>query len=257
VVALLILFTIILFLTLDYFVVQAAERKGSSTHQATPADISVASTLEAVAAPIEDRVPGGVFVAPEHLWVRLNPSGSIHVGVDRVLLTLLGGLEHIYALPPGTAVRRGAPLVMLRRGGRALKVRSPVDGVVSVVNEQGREDPAQFQIEPFEKGWIYEISPKRLSGALKTMLTGEVAGKWMRDELHRLRDLLHAMSSTPVRGCATAVDGGQAVENLADHVGDAEWDDLVEVFFGTSEPKDRLLAGTRRGQPGLPVGRVQ
>lgn len=246
-VALLILFTILLFLTIDYFVVQAEKRKGSSANQATPVDISVAPALEAVAAPLEDQVPGGVFVTPEHLWVRVNPSGAIQVGVDRVLLRLLGGLEHIYALPPGTAVRRGGPLVMLRRSGRALKVRSPVDGVVSVVNERGQEDPAQFQIEPFEKGWIYEISPKRLSGALKRMLTGEAAVTWMRDELHRLRDLLHAKASTPVLGCATAVDGGQVVESLADNVNDEEWDDLVKVFFGRSASKDRLFASRRRG----------
>jgi len=256
-VALSILFTVILFLTIDYFVVQAGEPKGTSGDQAKPVDISFARALRAVAAPVGDQIPTGVFVTPEHLWVRVNPSGSIQVGVDRVLLTLLGGLEHIYALPPGTTVRRGGPLVMLRRCGRALKVCSPVDGVVSVVNERGQEDPEQSRIEPFENGWVYEISPRRLPRALQRMLSGEAAVGWMRDELHRLRDLLHARSSTPVSGCATAVDGGQAVESLADHVDDAEWEALVKVFFGAFNPKDRPLESGRRGRSGFPAGRVR
>jgi len=226
-VALLILFTIIVFLTLDYFVTRDPRpRPLFEEIQARP-DTCAAPQ---VAVP-PNTVPAGVFVAPGHVWVRPEPSGSIRVGVDKILLGLLGGVEHIYALPPGSSVCRGGPLVMLRRGERALKVRSPVDGVISSANRQAAGASARFESDPFGEGWIYEITPTRLSAALKRMLTGEDALSWMRRELQRLRELLHVHSGGLVAGRSTALDGGLPAENLVEQLSDKDWNDLVEAFF--------------------------
>src|SRR4030095_1549868 len=80
------------------------------------------------------QVPAGVFVGPGHSWMELDPMGAVRVGVDRLPLSLLGGVEAIEALPVGTEVQHGEPLALLRRGERKLEGKSPVDGVITAAN---------------------------------------------------------------------------------------------------------------------------
>jgi glycine cleavage system H protein len=234
-VPILVLFTIIVFLTADYFHQRAAGRRvamgvesavAARAAELLPAAVEPSSSLE--------EIPAGVFVAPSHVWTQVEPSGSVRVGVDRLLLSLLGGLDAVYGHPQGFDVKQGGPLVMLRNGQRALKIRSPLEGTVSEVNPATREEPGKAYTDPFEDGWIYRIQPARLSVDLKKMRVAEEARGWMRKELHRLRDLFVTASTPGDLAPAALVDGGLLAEDAATQLGDREWEDLVAGFFDKS-----------------------
>ena len=85
--------------------------------------------------------------------------------------------------------------------------------------------------DPFEKGWIYRISPTRLSDSLKKMVIAEDAAGWMAKEFSRLGGLLKDATGTASPALATLADGGEPIAAAFDLIGDKEWEKLVGDFF--------------------------
>lgn len=230
-VAILILATIITCLTVDYFAERAALRRAAREGVSLPERPVSVRTPEDLT-----RVPAGVFVGPGHSWLELEPAGSVRVGVDRVPLSLLGGLEAIEAVPVGTAVRPGDRLAVLRQGERGLELRSPVEGTVTEVNPIASFNPARIRQEPFENGWLVRVAPRDLGGTLRRLFVAEEARAFLREELSNLRDFLVGLSlagrgSLGSPAMATLPDGGLPVDGLAGRLSDGEWRELTERFF--------------------------
>jgi len=223
-VALLVLLTIIIFLTVDYFAQQAAARR------AVPA-VAAPSPL-AVRVPADlGSVPNGLFLGPGHAWVGLYPSGEVRVGADPLPLTLLGGLDAVTAISAGTEVRRGQPIARLTRGARSLELASPVDGVVVATNPDAESDPGVLAADPFGCGWIVTVRPRALGGALKGRFLAEEGAAWMRVELGRLRDFLVGLTGRAALAAPTLPDGGLPLAGVAEILDDGEWRELVARFF--------------------------
>jgi len=228
-VALLVLLTIITLLTVDYVWQRRALR--SRADGAVPRGVAT----KAPTAPGLDLVPAGVFVGPGHTWVHLEPSGAIRVGADRLPATLLGGLDGVDLLPPGTKVHRGDAVAVLRRGTRSMSLRSPVHGVIASVNGELGHDPGALGVDPFDS-WIYRLTPEGIADSLKGMFVAEEATAWMRQELRRLRDSLTGMVNGTRPALATLPDGGLPIHGLAEHLGDEQWSDLTSQFFDIPGP---------------------
>lgn len=226
-VAILVLITIITCLTVDYFAERAALRRAARNGVPMPERPVSVRTPEDLT-----RVPAGVFVAPGHSWLELEPAGTVHVGVDRVPLSLLGGVETIEAVPAGTEVRPGDHLAVLRQGEREVDVKSPVGGTVTEVNPIAAANPARVGEDPFGSGWLVSVAPRDLSGTLRRLFVAEEARAYQREELTHLRDFLVGLSLAH-RGSLTAAlpDGGLPVDGLAGRLSAAEWRDLTERFF--------------------------
>jgi glycine cleavage system H lipoate-binding protein len=238
-VALLVLFTILIFLTIDYMATRPVEAPiTESLKQHAVADATLTHVRESAGVVVPAMAEGEPYLAPGHLWIAPTSSGNVRVGIDKVLMMLLGKVECMYPHPEGTAVGRGGPLFMLRNGTRALKVRSPLDGVITQVNHRARENPDSLIPEVVDYSWIYEITPSRLSRALKGMKKGKEATRWLHDEYQRLRDLsLQLMSETP-EGQMSMADGGELIGDLStfieEQVEDQNWEKLVARFFNES-----------------------
>jgi glycine cleavage system H lipoate-binding protein len=236
-VAILVLLTIITCLTIDYFAERAKLRHAANTAMAgvpVPDYIPAPQTISVRTPADLTRVPAGVFVGPGHAWMEMEPEGGVRLGVDRLPITLLGGIEEIDTVPAGTEVRQGDPLARLRHGERTIEVKSPVDGLVTEVNS-GLE-PGRLAEEPFGSGWIVKLQPREIGAALRRLFVAEEARGFLRRELANLRDYLAGLSLAghpSVAGIATVTlpDGGVPAEGLAARMTDGEWRELVERFF--------------------------
>jgi glycine cleavage system H protein len=225
--ALLVLFVILMFFTLDFLVARLRRRAAAVEAEAALEQIPVSPLAE---------LPDGTLLSPGHVWVRAEPTGSLRLGIDKVLLTLLGGVEFLYAHPEGVPVRLGGPLVMVRNGARALQIRSPIDGVITSVNPEMGSDPSRVADDPFREGWIYELKPDHRQTTMPSMTGGRKAAAWMQDELTRLRDIVVDMTASEPSGVPVLADGGLPLDDLGSHIGsrvpDEEWEKLVSDFFG-------------------------
>jgi len=176
-------------------------------------------------------VPRGLFLAPGHTWLGVEPEGTVRVGCDRLSLSTLGGVDRMDLLEPGTEVREGDRLVVLRHDGRELPLLAPVSGTIESVNLQAERHARELADAPYGDNWLYRIRPAALGPALRNMQIGEGARAWMAREVERLRDLLavvYSREAVPVM----LQDGGLPVAGLANQLDEQHWNRLVEAFYG-------------------------
>lgn len=233
-VVLFVVLSVIVFLTIDYFVQRSELRQAASVPAPAGQPVEPARAARSARSrmpfPI-DRTPKGIFVGPGHTWMQLEPSGRLRLGVDALPLAALGGLTEIDISAAGTEVRKGEPFITLRHGRRSLAMTSPVDGVIEEINEKVQADPAVLNRNPYGHNWLYSMLPLELTAALKDAFVGEDAVAWMWDELRRLYDIVASLASSPNLVGATAPDGGMPVEGFSEHLGEEQWDQLVDRFF--------------------------
>lgn len=233
-VALLVVMTILIVLTLDYIVTERARAQLARAVAVAPAPRPVQDTERNLLDARLDALPEGTSVSQGHVWVRPQSHGVVRLGVDRVILALLGQLECLYGLPEGVEVRRGGPLVMLRNGNRALKIRCPADGFISKVNRDASMDPAKVAEDPFHNGWLYEVTLKDAARDMPGIVGGIDAAWWMHREATRLYETANSYMGlrSPL---PTMADGGLPLLPLGKQIEtslqDDEWEDLVASYF--------------------------
>lgn len=227
--------TFIICATVQYFLEhrRALATVSAADPMALQAGSTVARSLGAVAvgagmeAGLLTNVPRGVFLAPGHTWLQLERSGGVRIGSDRFPLTALGEVDRLDVVPEGTAVRQGDVIAELGSGQRGLRLLSPVEGTVTSVNDSLLAKPGDLRADPYERGWLCSIQPRRLAASLKRMFVAEETEEWMRSELQRLRDSLSSREGDSI----ALADGGSPIQGLADHLEPEEWDEFVERFF--------------------------
>ena len=233
-VALFVVLTILVFLTLDYFVQRAEARRAAQAAGVSHSALTLVMEPQPLRVhpriPVA-RLPRGVFFHPGHTWVQLEPTGELLVGTDTLPITVLGNLDEVDVRPAGSEVCKGDPVITLRHGGRAITLRAPVDGVLEEVNARVQKEPERLRHDPFGQGWLCRMSPKRLAPELKWMFVGEEAVAWMRRELLRLRDFLAPLTERGELAGATLQDGGLPIDGLADLLDDQAWARFVDEFF--------------------------
>lgn len=180
------------------------------------------------------RLATDVAVAPVHSWVR-GERDAVVVGSDDIAPTVLGPVSTVELPELGRWVRRGEPMVHLRRGARSVALRAPVSGVVVSRNEALHWRPELVNDEPYTDGWLVRLRSDRARDEQSWLRDRGKARGWFRAEVDRLVGVLAAPS-----GLAHAVaDGGQLVGQLHNQIDDETWRKLSGVFFdGRSDDRD-------------------
>lgn len=198
-VALFVLATIAVFLIADLIVVQA--RKKHAVSEIAPVK-SEAPALE------PHRVPAGMFLSPSHLWVTIDPSGRVKVGLDELAQRLLGPLDVVRFPSVGRRIARGEVLFSVQMGDTELPITSPVSGVLhaSQVPNGGMVSEGT---DP--DAWLVTMEPERMGEEIRPLRLAEDAASWLGGEFARLREVLHGLHLRPA---ATLPDGGEPAEGL-------------------------------------------
>ena len=225
-VAILVLLTILTFLTLDHL-----------AHQRALRGAAVAPSPPKSAWPDPVAVPPGLFWSRWHTWVQLEPQGEVRVGAGLLPVAALGGVDRIETPTSGQEVRAGETVATLHRGARQIRLRAPIAGVIEATNPRIAHAPDTLGRDPFGEGWLCSIRPRGLASALHGLRVAEDARDWLRGEFRRVCDFLALLRlRDPARPAVAMADGGVPVAGFADALGDPEWTELVERLFGSQEP---------------------
>ncbi len=95
----------------------------------------------------------------EHLWAKIEPDGTMLVGITDYAQNQLGGVIFVDLPAKGDTFKQGASCASIE----SVKVTSdaciPISGVVVKVNEELIEHPELLNEDPYGKGWIVSIKP--------------------------------------------------------------------------------------------------
>lgn len=119
-------------------------------------------------------LPDGLLYDVERdLWTRIEPDGSVSIGLTDVGQTRAGQIQVVSFTRRAESgpVDRGDSLAVIESAKWVGPVTSPVEGTVVMRNEALLERPRLINLDPYERGWIVRVRP----GA------AEADGAWARD----------------------------------------------------------------------------
>lgn len=174
--------------------------------------------------------PQGLFFHPSHSWAHVEPDGDVKVGLDGLVGFLLGTIDRVELPVPGQRVVEGESIAALRQGDRELKLSSPVEGEVVVVNRELMPDGHFIRSEPYGAGWICEIKPNSLSKDLHGLMVGEELKDWHAREARRIINFL-----SHSEGNGNGLDGlpseGLLLRGFMEGASDEEWRRFQDLFL--------------------------
>ncbi len=151
-------------------------------------------------------MPSDLFYYRGHSWVRSEKDDSVRVGLDDLAAHLIGNIDAVEMPKPGEKLRRGKPALRLIRDGESVKVFSPMDGEVMVVNQSVVDAPRVLSTQPYDDGWLLTIRPRVSEDNLSRLMFGQNAHDWQRSEVVRLGRMFQDRIATAADGATLAHD---------------------------------------------------
>jgi glycine cleavage system H lipoate-binding protein len=168
----------------------------------------------------------GCYYHEGHTWARPEYGGRVRVGLDDFAQKLLGRLAGIELPEIGHEVKQGKEGFAVRRNGETVQILSPIDGIVSRINDRLLDHPELLNSSPYEDGWFLIVEPTKLRKNLKGLYYGEEAVTYTSEE----KEKLLSMANDDLR---LAADGGITVEDISEEVGGEIWATLAKTFLRT------------------------
>lgn len=101
-----------------------------------------------------------VYTIPENTWARLEPDGSVRVGMHPMFLETIGHIGEIELPQKDDQLAQGQACVkVVDSRDRAHRLWSPTSGRVLQVNESVKHDLKPLAQDPFGAGWLFVLMP--------------------------------------------------------------------------------------------------
>jgi glycine cleavage system H protein len=100
-------------------------------------------------------VPAELRYTPEHEWVAVDGDVAT-VGITDYAAQQLGDVVYVSLPAVGAAVTAGEPCGEVESVKSVSDLYSPVDGEVTAVNEELKDDPALVNAEPYST-WMFRV----------------------------------------------------------------------------------------------------
>ena len=217
----LVLFTFICFVAVDYFL---HSRPQKSLEMAAPPPEPKQQFL-----PVN--VVGGFKLAPGasyhagHTWAAKETRNIVRVGLDDFAVRLLGNFDHLDLPARGRWMRQGEKGWTVGRGNHRFEMLSPIEGEVVDVNQEVLNDPSVIHKDPYGVGWLVAVNSPAADSNLKNLLRGRLAQQWLEDSLETFRS--HVSPSTGIH----LQDGGHAIPDLLSVLPEESWEKVVRELF--------------------------
>lgn len=113
-----------------------------------------------------------------HMWVQ-QVDGGLRIGLDALGLETSGDLAQILLSVPGTALAAGDEMGSLEAQKFVGPLKAPVSGVIARINEVALQDPRMIAEDPYEGGWLLELTPTETTEAeLEALVSGDAIENW-------------------------------------------------------------------------------
>ena len=104
-----------------------------------------------------------------HEWVRVDADGQVTVGITDHAQQALGDVVFVELPAVGTELSTGASAGVVESVKAASDIYSPLDGVVTQINEDLALSPEQVNYDAYGEGWMFRLqlsNPAQLDSML-------------------------------------------------------------------------------------------
>ncbi len=104
-----------------------------------------------------------------HEWVRVDADGQVTVGITDHAQEALGDVVFVELPAVGTELSTGASAGVVESVKAASDIYSPLDGVVTQINEDLALSPEQVNYDAYGEGWMFRLqlsNPAQLDSML-------------------------------------------------------------------------------------------
>ncbi|NWF94143.1 MAG: glycine cleavage system protein GcvH [Syntrophaceae bacterium] len=131
-------------------------------------------------------LPDDLYYHKEHFWARVE-GGKVTVGTTDFAQKLAGQIVYVELPPVGKAVEQGKPCGSMESGKWVGRIYAPISGKVESSNQELEDSPELINESPYEKGWMFKISPSNLQEELKNLMQGKSVEEFIRSEIVRVK----------------------------------------------------------------------
>ena len=116
--------------------------------------------------------PGDLKFLSSHEWVRVEPDGSVTIGISDHAQDLLGDIVFVELPDIGQSIDAETDAAIVESVKAASDVYSPISGEVTEVNSILEDQPEIINSSPYEDGWFFKMTPSDL-GEIEDLLSPE------------------------------------------------------------------------------------
>ena len=107
--------------------------------------------------------PDNLYYAATHEWARLEPDGSVTVGITEHAQQALVDVMYVELPMVGAVVLAAGFTGIVESVKAASDIYAPIAGTVLAVNEALADTPEQINEDPYGAGWFYRLRPEEPS----------------------------------------------------------------------------------------------
>ena len=170
-------------------------------------------------------IPQHYCFHPGHTWVLREGQEDARVGFDSFTADLVGKIERIEVARPDRWVRQGQKLMTIHGDGFSFELVSPIEGVVTHINQDVLQNPALALSDPYKDGWIATLKAPDFNTNQRNLMQASMVAPWMHYNQTRLNAEVAKLN--PV----LAQDGGVPVNGLLQRVNPELRQRIITEFF--------------------------
>jgi glycine cleavage system H protein len=177
-----------------------------------------------------------LFYHPGHTWIKVEKADEVRVGLDPLLVKMIGKVK-VAVLPlSGRRCLMGDHLssIILEEG--ILHIVFPVSGLILSVNRKLQDHPELVNEDPLGDGFLLTLKPKNLQRDQKYLFFGESALSWCQKEWERFKEaVLSEVRLGQARLGMTMQDGEIRLRNMKESIPPERYIQLVRTFLREGE----------------------
>ncbi len=130
--------------------------------------------------------PDDLYYHKEHFWAKVE-GNLVTVGTTDFAQKLAGDIVYVELPAKGKMVEQGKPCGSMESGKWVGRIYAPISGKVESSNEALEDSPELINESPYEKGWIFKVSPTNLEQDLKNLMKTENLSDFIKSEIERVK----------------------------------------------------------------------
>ena len=117
-------------------------------------------------------IPGDLKFLSSHEWVRVEPDGSVTIGISDHAQDLLGDIVFVELPDIGQSIDAETDAAIVESVKAASDIYAPVTGEIVEINEELEDAPELVNSDAYGSGWLFKIKVED-AGELESLLDAQ------------------------------------------------------------------------------------